>query len=160
MAICKTYTATVTSIKTDTVWITCQAHTHPTPSRIKWIHSVHSKKYHLTPVRMAIIKKMRGVPTVAQWINDLACLCGGTSLIPAHHSGLRIQCCYSCGIGHISGSDSIPGLGTSICHECSRKRRRQKKKKKKEKKKKKTRDNKCCQRQWIKRKTCVLLVGL
>ena len=25
---------------------------------------------------------------------------------PACHSGLRIQCCHSCGIGHSSGSDS------------------------------------------------------
>ena len=25
----------------------------------------------------------RGVPTVVQWVNDPACLCGGTSLIPS-----------------------------------------------------------------------------
>ena len=31
---------------------------------------------------------------------------------PACHSGLRIQCCHSFGIGHNSGSDLIPGLGT------------------------------------------------
>ena len=34
-------------------------------------------------------KKKRGVPTVAQWVNDLACLCGGASVIPAWCSGLK-----------------------------------------------------------------------
>ena len=29
-------------------------------------------------------------------------------------SGLRIQCCCSCGVGHSCGSDSIPGQGTSV----------------------------------------------
>ena len=30
----------------------------------------------------------------------------------AQHSGLRIQCCHSCGIGHKCSSDLIPSLGT------------------------------------------------
>ena len=51
------------------------------------------------------------VPSLAQW------------------GGLRIQHCCSCGIGHSSGSDSIPGPGISICHSCGRKRRRRRKKK-------------------------------
>ena len=35
--------------------------------------------------------------------------------------GLRIQHCCSCSIGHICGSDSIPGPGTSIYHAYSHK---------------------------------------
>ena len=31
---------------------------------------------------------------------------------PAQHSGLRIRCCYSCGIGHNCGLDLTPGPGT------------------------------------------------
>ena len=38
---------------------------------------------------------------------------------PAWHSGLRIQCCCSCGIGHSCDLDLIPGLGISICPGCS-----------------------------------------
>ena len=34
---------------------------------------------------------------------------------PGTVSGLRIQCCCSCGIGYSSSSDLIPGLGTSMC---------------------------------------------
>ena len=33
----------------------------------------------------------------------------------ARPSGLRIQHCCSCGVGHSSGLDLIPALGTSIC---------------------------------------------
>ena len=29
-----------------------------------------------------MFKKQKGVPSVVQWINDLACLCGDTDLIP------------------------------------------------------------------------------
>ena len=54
------------------------------------------------------------------------------------HSGLRMQCCRSCGIGCKSSSDLISGPGTSICHKCSQKQTNKptktKKKKKKEKK--------------------------
>jgi len=35
----------------------------------------------------------------------------------AQGSGLKIWCCLSSGIGCSCGSDSIPGLGTSICCE-------------------------------------------
>ena len=45
---------------------------------------------------------------MAQWVNDLACLCEGSCSIPSA-VGLRIQCCCSCGIGRSSGSDSVPG---------------------------------------------------
>ena len=39
-------------------------------------------------------------------------------------SGLRIWHCCGCGKGHSCGLDSIPGLGTSICHGSGRRRRR------------------------------------
>ena len=32
---------------------------------------------------------------------------------PAQHSGLRIRCCHSCGMGHSYSSDSLPGPETS-----------------------------------------------
>ena len=35
--------------------------------------------------------------------------------VPLWHSGLRTQCCHCSSLGHCSGVDSIPGLGTSIC---------------------------------------------
>ena len=38
----------------------------------------------------------------------LSC-CRSAGSIPSWHIGLRIWCCWSC------GSDSVPGLGTSIC---------------------------------------------
>ena len=30
-----------------------------------------------------LLKSIKGVPTVAQWVNDLACLCGGAGSIPS-----------------------------------------------------------------------------
>ena len=53
-----------------------------------------------------------GVPDVAQWVNNLACLCGGAASIPAQRSGLRICHCCSCSVACSSGSDSVAGLGT------------------------------------------------
>ena len=46
-------------------------------------------------------------------------------------SGLRIWCCRNCGIGCSCSSDSIPGLGTSICHGANTHTHTTKKKKKK-----------------------------
>ena len=40
---------------------------------------------------------------------------------------LGILSCCSYGIGRSSGSDSIPGPGTSICHECRQKKKKKKK---------------------------------
>ena len=37
---------------------------------------------------------------------------------PLWYSGLRIQCCHSCRVGHRCGSDSIPGPRTSVCCRC------------------------------------------
>ena len=36
----------------------------------------------------------------------------------AGYSGLRIQCCHSCGL------DSVSGLGTSICYGAAKKKKR------------------------------------
>ena len=41
--------------------------------------------------------------------------------------GLRIWHCHSCGIGHSCALDSIPGLGTYICHGMWPKRQKQNK---------------------------------
>ena len=46
-------------------------------------------------------------------------------------SGLRIWCCYGCGIGQWLRLQSPPSLGTSIC--CRRSPKKKKKKKEKEK---------------------------
>ena len=40
----------------------------------------------------------------------------------AQHSGLRIWCCCNCGVDDSCNSDSIPGLGISICHGCGHKK--------------------------------------
>ena len=63
-------------------------------------------------------------PTVAQCVKDPACLFGDTGL--AHCSGLRIRCCHSCGVGHCSGSDLIPGLGTPCATGAAEKRGKKK----------------------------------
>ena len=42
----------------------------------------------------------------------------------AQCSGLRIQQCLSCEAGCSCSSDSIPGPGTSTCHECGQKKRK------------------------------------
>ena len=62
-----------------------------------------------------------GVPTVAQQVNDLVCLCGGTRVwCLTWCSGLRTWCCYSCCVGPSSGSDSVAGPGISVYHRCRR----------------------------------------
>ena len=38
------------------------------------------------------------------------------------HSGLRIWHCCSCGLGHSCTLDLTPGLGTSICYGCKKKK--------------------------------------
>ena len=72
--------------------------------------------------------KYTGAPTVAQW--DQRCLCSAWTQVwsLARHSGLKIWHCHSCNIGSSCSLDSIPGPGTSICHECSHKRKEKKKK--------------------------------
>ena len=52
-------------------------------------------------------------------------------------SRLRIWCCHCCSSGYSCGTDSNPGLGTSIC--CRKKKRKKKRKNEKKKKKIQTR---------------------
>lgn len=54
------------------------------------------------------------------------CFCGGMSLNPSRHSGLRIWCCCNCGTGCSCSLDSIPSLGISMCHRCSQERKKKK----------------------------------
>ena len=59
-----------------------------------------------------------GVPAVAQWVHDSACLCGSTSSIPGPEQWvkrLKIRHCCSCATGRSCSSDLIPGLRTSTC---------------------------------------------
>ena len=53
------------------------------------------------------------------------------------HSGLRMQCCRSCGIGCKSSPDLIYGPETSICNNNRKKQTKKKTKTKKKKKEKK-----------------------
>ena len=68
-------------------------------------------------------KKSKGVPAVAQWVKNPAAAVQVTEEVwvqsLTHCSGLGIQHCCTCGVGHSWGSDSILGLGNSTCHECS-----------------------------------------
>ena len=52
-----------------------------------------------------------GVPSVSQW--DQQCLGSAGMQVQSliWHSGLRIQQCHSCGLGHNCGSDLIPDSG-------------------------------------------------
>ena len=59
-----------------------------------------------------------GVPAVAWWVNDLVCRWGGTGSILGRAQWVKDRCCYSCGVGHSSGWNSIPGLGTLISRGC------------------------------------------
>ena len=67
-----------------------------------------------------------GAPAVAQCVKNLTAVSWFT--VEAHvqylawPSGLRIPSCCSCGIGHSCGSDLTPGLGTSKCHGCGKKK--------------------------------------
>ena len=76
---------------------------------------------------------------MAQWIKDLttAAWVAAEAQVrsQAWYVGLSIQGCDSCGVGHSCCSDSIPGLGISICCRCSQKKKKKKKKKRKEEKK-------------------------
>ena len=49
-----------------------------------------------------------GVPAVVQWVKNLTAAAGVTAEAWVQSPD---QCCCSC------GTDSIPGLGTSMCHE-------------------------------------------
>ena len=73
-----------------------------------------------------VIKKKPWVPTVAQQVKDLVLSLRWYGLSSWPGSGLRIQHCCSCGIGHSCTLDSVPDLGTSICHGCGWERKKKK----------------------------------
>ena len=50
-----------------------------------------------------------------------------TASIPAQHSGFRIWCCRSCGLGCNCGSDLVPGLGTPYSVGQPKKKKKKKK---------------------------------
>ena len=71
---------------------------------------------------------------MVQWVKNPAVLAQVTTEVqvcsPAWHSWLGIRHCHSCGIGCSCSSDSVSGLQTSICSECSHKKKEKEKKKK------------------------------
>ena len=70
-----------------------------------------------------------GVPAVVQWIknpNAVICDCDVMGLIPSLVQWLRTWHCCSCGVDQNCGPNSIPGLGTSICHGCDHQKGRKK----------------------------------
>ena len=88
--------------------------------------SLSGKLYWINKAKIYAEKEHDGITAMTQWVHDPASV---EMLVqsPARHSGLRIQCCCSCGAGHSASSDLIPGQGTSICHGCSWKRKKKKK---------------------------------
>ena len=62
------------------------------------------------------------IPGLAQWVKDLALLQAAAQITDA----AGIWCCYCCGLS--CSFDSVPCLGTSICHRCSPKKKKREKK--------------------------------
>lgn len=56
-----------------------------------------------------------GVPSVAQWVNDLDYLCGGAGSISGLAKWVEDPFCHCFGLGCGFSSDLISGWGTSIC---------------------------------------------
>ena len=52
------------------------------------------------------------IPGFTQWVKDLAFPSAEVQVADA----ARIPCCCGCGVGSSRSSDSIPSLGTSMCH--------------------------------------------
>ena len=75
-------------------------------------------------------KGRKGVPAVAQWDWRHPGTTGMQVRSPAGHSGLRILCCCSCGLGLDCGSDLISGPGTSYAAKNEKKKKRLQEKRK------------------------------
>ena len=62
---------------------------------------------------------------MVQWVKNLTAAAQVTVEAqvqsPARCSGLKIQCCCSCGVDCSCSSDSVPSLGISICLGCGQK---------------------------------------
>ena len=66
------------------------------------------------------------VPTVVQWDQWHLGSSGMQVGSPAWHSGLGIQCCHSCGLGHNCSSDMNTGLRTPYAVGQPKKKERKK----------------------------------
>ena len=64
------------------------------------------------------------VLTVAQWVNDLACLCGGTGSISEQTQKVKDPALLSSGTVCSSGLDSIIGPGTSYALGVAQKKKK------------------------------------
>ena len=69
------------------------------------------------------IKLELRVPIMVQQVKDLVLFLLWLVIHP-WPSGLRIQCCHSCDLGHNCGLYLIPGAGTFICCRCGQKEKK------------------------------------
>ena len=80
---------------------------------------------------------------MAEWVKMLTAAAQVTSEVqppsPAQFSGLRIWHCHSCGVGCNCSSDSIPGLGLSMCRGGEERKIKEGRKEKEERKRKRER---------------------
>ena len=60
---------------------------------------------------MSLFKNLHGVPTVAQWVKNPMAVAAEEAWGSSPPVSVTGQSCGNC------SWDSIPGLGTSICHE-------------------------------------------
>ena len=105
---------------------------------------MHNTKRHRESIKITLCKKTDYTQKQQLW-EFLLCNSRFTepspSLVaaqvwsPAQSSELRIRCRCSCSIGCSCSADSIPGLGTSICHSAAKTKKQTKNKKNKQKKK-------------------------
>ena len=70
------------------------------------------------------LKKKKGVPTMAQWVKNLTAAAQVQS--PAWCSGLKHPALPQLQHKLQFSSDSVPGLGASICHRCNHLNKNQK----------------------------------
>ena len=79
-----------------------------------WLWNL-TKKEMQNPIRCHLISLKILVQDFPLWLNEIdgvSAVAGTLVLSPAPHSGLRIWCYHSYGIGHISSLDLVLGLGT------------------------------------------------
>ena len=82
-------------------------------------------RYHLIPVRIAIIKQTSHCSTIGLVVS---LECWDTGSIPTWHSGLRIWLCHSCSVGCNLSSDLIPDPETPYATEWPKKKKTKTKK--------------------------------
>ena len=110
-------------------------------------------------------KEKYGDPAVAQWVKNLPAVAWAVVKTQvqslALHSGLRIWCCHSYGVGHSCGFDSIPDLGTSISQKEKEKKRKEGSERGRRERRKGDRKRKICSiigTRWIFRPNLLILV--